>query len=75
MHSSYFADSSVFYIFGDLQDGFSFIIQFGTDMTPGIVISFIQVEYRMDVKLVIAWPSHQLINNIKWLAWTVDVMD
>ena len=54
MHSSYFADSSVFYIFGDLQDGFSFIIQFSTDMPPGIVISFIQVEYRMDVKLVIA---------------------
>ena len=54
VHRLYLAYVAVLRTFGNLQDGFSLIVQFRTDMPPCVVIPLVQMQYGMDMQVISA---------------------
>lgn len=54
VHRLYLAYVAVLLAFRDLQDGFSLVVQFRTDMPPCVVIPLVQMQYGMDMQVISA---------------------
>ena len=74
VHRLDLADVAVKLALGHLQDGFCLVIQFGTDMPPRVVITFVQVQHGVDVQVMHTRPAHQVVYQVHGLAGAVDVV-
>lgn len=74
VHGLYFTDIAVKLAFGDLQDGFCLVVQFRTNMSSCIVVTFVQVQYRVDMEVVHTRPAHEIVYQIDGFTGAVDVI-
>ena len=74
MHSLYLAYTAIKRTFSNLEYCFSLVVQLCANVPTGIVITFIQMQYRMDMQIVHTGPPHQVIDKLYRLTGIVDVV-
>lgn len=57
-----------------LKDSLSLVVQFGADMTTGVVIALVEMQNRMDMYLEFIGPFHQLADKVGGFLGAVDVI-
>lgn len=57
-----------------LKDGLSLVVQFGADMTPGVVIALVEMQNGVDMYLELVSPFHQLADKVGGFLGAVDVI-
>ena len=62
------ADLAVILVPADLKDGFRLMVELRPDMSTDVVIGLVQMQDGMDVKVVLACPSHQQTNHFRRLS-------
>lgn len=65
MHCLHLTDIPVLNTFRDLKHGLRLVVQFRSYMTTGVVITLVEMENGMDMQLIVAGPTHQLIDDVE----------
>ena len=69
MHTFHFADVTIVFVFLDLDDCFSLVVDFRADVTTGIFIAFVLMKDGVEMDLILVSPLHKFGNYAGGFTW------